>query len=813
MISTPGSSVKEILMLHHSHLDVGYTHSQPILWELQGEYITQVIDWLERTADLPEGVRPKWTCEALEPVRRWLADAPAPQRARFQKLCAEGRIGLAALRWHVSAGIDRPGLKRLLDGKDEVEQLTGVPIRVACQHDVNGVPWAMADILLDADVDLFVMAVNTHLGKPLAPRPGMFMWEAPSGRSLRVFNGHHYTMFDQLLLAWHDSVDRMAEGWANLAHWLDGIDYGLDFVYLTSTCSPVMWDNAPPNPFMPDLLQRWNEAGHGPTVRYATFDDLRERALAIPESELPTMRGDWTDYWSFGYGSTPIATALNQRTKPLIAAAELLTAGHEHALLQTARDKTDLFDEHTWGYYDTRPEHPQAQTGELLKQAFAHEGHELASFAVMDGLERLALNPLEDKGIKGVLLCNPSPFPVTVHPELPAAWFTPRTAENERTVRGSRMFYGGRPWGREYPGPAPVRFGAIELDPHSWRSIPLEALPEAAAPLVSHTIESTTDERRELNFAPETSRVRQVGRLESPFHVLRYDPASGRIISLVDRAQDRELLSTGSGLDFFSFVRERPDALVDGSRYAYYESNLDKEKYDISCWQPWSPIRERATRVIETSVQLSAGRVTLERTVQAPGMTHLVQRITLQEHDPVILLEAELEVEPQPNPQGIYFAFPVAMNAGWEAAFDTAGDTIRLDDDQLPGACRNWVTAESMATMWDDQGAVALLVPDAPMVQFGDFHFGPPLDSIPRPADPLLLAWPVNNYWGTNYPRVQLGRINLRYGFLSSPAAHRDDVHRHANTLRLSPLAWPITTGGRDAASGTIPATAQEGRR
>jgi alpha-mannosidase len=792
-------------MLHHSHFDCGYTHSQPIMWELQREYIDQAIDWLEETADRPDGVLPKWTCEALEPVRRWVAKAPRSQRERFQKLVVGGRIGLAALRWNTSAAVDRPALQRLLDGKDELEQLTGVPIKVACQHDVNGVPWSTADVLLDAGVDLLVTGTNLGLGRPVRPRPGMFLWEAPSGRSIRVFNGHHYTMFDQLMLAWHDSVDRMAEGWAGLAQRLDEIEYPLDFVYLTSTCSPVMWDNAPPNPFMPDLIRRWNEADHGPPVRYATFDDLRERALAVPEAELLSMRGDWTDFWSFGYGSTPVATALNQQAKPLIAAAELLTAGAEHPTLQSARDKVDLFDEHTWGYFDTRPEHPQAQTGELLKQALAHEGHELAAFAVMDGLERLAANPLDDKGIKGVLLFNPSPHPVTVHPELPASWFAARTAENERTIRGSRMFYGLRSWGQEFPGADPVRFGAVELGPRSWRSIPLADLPEPAAPRVVHIVESDHIERRELNFAAQSNHVRRVGRIESPFHVLRYNMATGRVLSLVDRAQNRELLAIDSELDFFSFVRERPDALVDGSRYAFYESDLDKEKYDIPCWKDWTKVHERATRVLSTVVRESAGRVTLERTLVAPGMRHLVQRISLLEDDPVIHLEAELELEHHPDPQAVYLAFPLAMDAGWQAAFDTAGDTVRLDVEQLPGSCRNWVTAESMATMWDEQGAISLLLPDAPLAQFGDFHFGPPLDSVPRPADPLLLAWPVNNYWFTNYPRVQLGRIHLRYGFLSLPADERDDVRRHASAMRQVPLMWPITSGGRGADSGTLP--------
>src|SRR5258708_39844727 len=77
--SASASRVEEILLLHHSHLDVGYTHSQPIVWELQQEFLSQAVDWLEQTADLPEPSRPKWTGEATEPVPPWPAAAPGDQ--------------------------------------------------------------------------------------------------------------------------------------------------------------------------------------------------------------------------------------------------------------------------------------------------------------------------------------------------------------------------------------------------------------------------------------------------------------------------------------------------------------------------------------------------------------------------------------------------------------------------------------------------------------------------------------------------------------------------------------------------------------
>src|SRR5258708_18373861 len=90
--------IDEILLFHHSHLDAGYTHSQPILWELQQEYLTQVVTWLEDTvSDFEAGAAPKLTCEATEPRLRWIDRSPQGLIHRFFALCRTGRIRLAAL--------------------------------------------------------------------------------------------------------------------------------------------------------------------------------------------------------------------------------------------------------------------------------------------------------------------------------------------------------------------------------------------------------------------------------------------------------------------------------------------------------------------------------------------------------------------------------------------------------------------------------------------------------------------------------------------------------------------------------------------
>ena len=824
--------IKEILVFHHSHLDVGYTHSQPFVWELQQEYLTQVVSWLESTGhSTDDRCAPRWTCEATDPVLRWIDRSPAPWVDRFVALCRSGRISLTALARHITALVDRPGLHRLIEGKTRLEKLTSRSIRTACQFDVNGVPWPLADVLIDHGVDFLVMAINAHLGRAVVPRPGFFLWETPSGRSLLVLNGNHYTMFDQILRAWDDSTATMQRGWNDYAGHLESIGYRHEFIALSSTCSPIMWDNAPPNPFLPPLIERWNREGRMPEIRYATLDEVRERAMRIDPDHLPKLRGDWTDYWSFGVSSAPIATARSRQAKPILeAVASLPLSEGERAAVLRAEHALDLYDEHTFGYFDSHIDHPAAQTTEVLKQALAHEAYEWANFSLMSALDHLAGNADADRSSQRLLAVNPSDEPIEI--ELPEHAPNPE-AQPKRSYRASRLIQSNRAW--ESAGKMGPR--RLTVPPRSW------IVQDGSDPAHAHSLEGRIDHRilrRDISeveknqFTPtdvELAAALPTGPseavVENGFVRLHYQPETGRISALYDVAQDRNLIGdwsrgtgaaaagtspAGSGdvpsgdasMGLFAYVRERPDALTDGGYSAFYLRDLAKEKIDVSCWRDGSPIRERAQRTIECRVEIDEKRFVLRRRHEAPGAAYLSETITLRAGDPVIHLRVELELEPRAEPQNIYFAFPLGLDEGWEAAFDTAGTPVRLDVDQLPGACRNWATAENYAAIWDRSGGVALFLDEAPNVQFGDFHFGKPLDSIPRQRRPLLLAWPVSNCWETNFPRRQPGRMRFRFGLRSFIRPDLDDIARHARAFRRPGLTWPVTAAGRGHSSGRI---------
>src|SRR5258708_5280806 len=70
------NSISQLLILHHSHTDIGYTHSQPAIWRLHARYIDEALDLCEHTSDWPEYSRARWTCEITSPVLRWLERAP-----------------------------------------------------------------------------------------------------------------------------------------------------------------------------------------------------------------------------------------------------------------------------------------------------------------------------------------------------------------------------------------------------------------------------------------------------------------------------------------------------------------------------------------------------------------------------------------------------------------------------------------------------------------------------------------------------------------------------------------------------------------
>ena len=75
-------------------------------------------------------------------------------------------------------------------------------------------------------------------------------------------------------------------------------------------------DNGSPQAALPDFVRRFNEGNAstgGVKLRIGTLSEFFDRMRKEPAETMPTMRGDWTDWWNFGAGSTAHETAQTLR--------------------------------------------------------------------------------------------------------------------------------------------------------------------------------------------------------------------------------------------------------------------------------------------------------------------------------------------------------------------------------------------------------------------------------------------------------------------------------------------------------------------
>jgi hypothetical protein len=113
-------------------------------------------------------------------------------------------------------------------------------------------------------------------------------------------------------------------------------------------------------------------------------------------------------------------------------------------------------------------------------------------------------------------------------------------------------------------------------------------------------------------------------------------------------------------------------------------------------------------------------------------------------------------------PEALYFTFPCQMKQA-RMHFDAGGQATAFDEEQLPGACRDWLAAGDWVSVSGDEGCLVLACPDAPLWQTGGFNYGRGIKSGVDLDQSLLLAWPMNNYWNTNFRAAQPGVVRLRW--------------------------------------------------
>jgi hypothetical protein len=97
-----------VFLVHHSHLDIGYTDTQGSVLLHHLQYLDSVLDLVSATDDWPEDAKFRWNVEATWPLLHWIKNRPESDRTRFFERVREGRIELCALPFSMHTSYASP---------------------------------------------------------------------------------------------------------------------------------------------------------------------------------------------------------------------------------------------------------------------------------------------------------------------------------------------------------------------------------------------------------------------------------------------------------------------------------------------------------------------------------------------------------------------------------------------------------------------------------------------------------------------------------------------------------------------------------
>jgi len=790
--------IDTLYLVHHSHTDIGYTHDQPIVFDLHERFISEALSLAERYADSERDGAFRWTVENTYVLNRWLQHATPAEIDRFIAMERAGRIEVTGMFANLTPLLDVDELIESLQLVGRLRRDYGFTITSAMNCDVNGENWPLVDLLLDAGIEGFTMAINTHFGGAPLDRPDPFRWQGPSGRTILAYSGWPY---DQ---GWRFGIGRSAEDfehvwWPRVAQRLDAIDYPLPVVMVQSY--HPFGDNGSAFAGFVQWIDAWNAQGKAPHIQLATPRQWWA-AVKLHADRLPTYRGDWTDFWNFGCASSAREQTINRQSRVRLRTADALAmagassegrgaaadpwlARARSRYRQETWESLIFWDEHTWGadIAVSRPDDDDTASQWQHKAHFAYQARSLSLLLQRDALAALA-RQVARTAADDLLLVNPLPWPRTLTGDVTNWVLTPRGVPEDSTA------------GRHFQDRAPhVRreqlANAAGIDFLAERT----SLPPTVAPAFGYVVVP----RRTLRTYTLADNMSEDATIENAHHRITFDLETGGVTSWLDKRLQHEWVDATAGHRLNTFVHEEvADHDHPWPRHRLFQMKWDSEQVERARgWKPgWRARRRTPTKVVAHNVfRLPAG-IEVMQVLEAPGIEGvLVQSMFLPDYAAWVEFRAHWRMTTTTHPEATYLLYPFNL-PGATPRLDLGGQAMTPGLDQIPGVCYDYFTVQNWVDFNDGQRGVIIATPDNPMVQLGDFHFGHNQSSFELKRA-LLLGWVTNTYWETNFRAHQPGVVTARYrvqpyaGAFDEAAAHRFGLDAAHDTLLLQHLGEP----------------------
>ncbi|UCD24684.1 MAG: hypothetical protein JSW51_01850, partial [Gemmatimonadota bacterium] len=730
----------DLYLIHHTHLDIGYTDRQDEVEVLQWQHLEQALELGARSDGLPRGSRFVWNPEALWAVESYLETHGDAERDRLLEGIRRGWIVLDGLYANLLTGMtSSEGLMRSLETARRLSELAGVEIESAMLSDIPGFTWGLVPVLAHNGIKYLSIGPNSghrigHFSQEWGDRP--FYWISPSGKEklLTWVAGSGYSWF-------HTGL-----GYTKLTKWLDEDNvfkyldqlveqgYPYDIAHMRYNIGS---DNGPPDPTLAQAVAAWNERYISPRLIISSTTELFREFEERYGDDLPTHAGDLTGHWEDGVASSARETALVRRAAESLTQTEILATIVDKMLSEQdvydAWRQVLLYYEHTWGSWNSISE-PESdftiQQWEIKKQ-FADSAVEL-SRALRDNL--IARSVADSPHSVAIDVYNTLNWRRTDVVTLPA-----------KLAAGSNYVLDET--GRELPSQLLVTGELAFL---------AQGVPGLGAKrylLANKTVLAADD--------PEPDATISNGRIR-----VAVDTLTGTISSLMWEPADWEF-AAGEGLNRYLYVASRDPGVI-----------ATNEEVEVEIIEKGPLIWSLVTKA------------------EAPGSSSGISReIRLYAGIDRVDLINRVDKALIYDPEAVLFEFPFNIPEP-ENRIDIPWGSFQPEWEQLPGSSKNYLSLQRWVDVHNEHVGITLVSIDAPLVQIGDVR----TDAIVAGwlehlhPSPKLFSYVMNNYWETNYRAGQQGEHEFSYVLQPHLAFNEAETERFALGVAQPLVAVPTTT-------------------
>ncbi len=753
-----------VYIVPHTHLDIGFTDYQPKIEELQNRNLDRLLAEMRSDPDMRFSLDGAWLAE------QYLRTRSPAARKEFGAAVRAGHIAIPAQAMNLMAGgASLETLIRSLYAGHALNRQMGQPADYANITDVPAYPWAYASVLSAAGVKYFAAGANPDRGpQPLYGRwqtRSPFWWQGPDGsKVLMAYTKQYSNLWFVCGMPPREAACR--ESLPVFFQTFESPGYVPDTVLMFGS----QLENTDLIAGEGEFVRQWNAKYAWPHLQLATFRDYFDLIAKRYGDRLETVRGDFGPYWEDGIGTDAQFAALYRETESRGPAVETLSslAALQQPEWAPPLDRLHrlwsdlvLYAEHTYtssgGW--SRPESEESVRQIATKHFHVTDAHETAHWIAQESMSRL---------MDSIRITPPA---VAVFNSLAHArsGLVETDLANGLALVDSEGGVVPLETLRNGPGYRHVQFRAGNVPGLGYRVYRLERRPPPAA-------------------APP---ARLENTIENAFYRVTVDPGRGGISSIVDKQTGREMVDSHSPYLLGQYLYVSGG---DNTRLIHITEHLPTANLTVTPSGGTAAVR----------VSRTPWGSTLRFQVSGPHAPEIAVEIRLFDAEKKIEILNRLKKEPVSDKEAVYFAFPFAAP---DPQFEYQGQTGTVNParDELAGGCREWYTTGRWARVSGGGMSAAVLPLDAPLVTFGDIDRGLwPKKFEPRSS--TIFSYALNNYWHTNFPRVQSGDFLFRYVLTSgadlAPAALTRLAHEELTPLELGELV----RNDKLAERGTLPA-------